>query len=55
MKTTGKEEIAQRIYNQLEIDVDIIEEDKAFILDEIIYSLEKHGFFTLVRENSLQQ
>lgn len=55
MKTTGKEEIAHRIYDQLKIGDDIIEEDKVFILDEIIYSLEKHGFFTLVGENSLQQ
>lgn len=55
MKTTGKEEIAYKIYNQLEIDADIIEEEKVFILDEIIYSLENYGFFTLVGENSLQQ
>jgi hypothetical protein len=53
MKNTGKEEIAYRIMNDMNIGDDIEEDDKLLILDEIIYSLESRGFFTLTLNNSL--
>lgn len=53
MKTTGKQEIAYRIMNDMNIGEDIEDDDKLLILDEIIYSLESRGFFTLNLNNSL--
>ena len=53
MKNTGKEEIAYRIMKDMNIGDDIGEDDKLLILDEIIYSLESRGFFTLTLNNSL--
>jgi len=53
MKNTGKEEIAYRIMNDMNIGDDIQEDDKLLILDEIIYSLESRGFFALTLNNSL--
>lgn len=53
MKNTGKEEIAYRIMKDMNIGEDIEEDDKLLILDEIIYSLESRGFFTLTLNNSL--
>ena len=53
MRNTGKEEIAYRIMNDMNIGNDIEEDDKLLILDEIIYSLESRGFFALTLNNSL--
>ena len=55
MKSTGKEEIAYRIMNDMNIGDDIEEDDKLLILDEIIYSLESRGFFTIDTINSLHE
>lgn len=55
MKNTGKEEIAHKIYEELGIEEDILDDCKDLILDEIVYSLSRCGFFKIFGENSLQQ